>query len=136
MKNSNWINFCEFIYTSEIEDLTQEEAIKNFLVVNVEGDRSIPWHLYVLTTLCSKTLLKICTLPRLGLGLKKIVKEKKTLLHNFVCFQMPKKGLKYFNICARTYLCIKKLCYLRGSRLSQCFILPTVVHSFCSLPSK
>ena len=65
--------------------------------------------------------------------------KKNTLVAQVGCFQMPwirdlSWGLQFnSNILVRNYLFSQKLCYLRGNRFSQFFILSTALH--CSLPS-
>ena len=58
------------------------------------------------------------------------------MLHKFVCLQLLKKGFKARSILIFEWeinLFLKNLCYFRGSRFLQGFVLSTTLH--CLLPS-
>ena len=65
------------------------------------------------------------------------MEEKTNLLHKCVCFQMPNTCTILhawsFNILVRKLLLSQRLCQFRGSRFSQCFILPATLHCWCQV---
>ena len=67
---------------------------------------------------------------------EKMMREKTPLLDEFVCFQIRIKDfwLEVFYYFSEKLPLSQNLCYFRGSRFSQCFILSTALK--CSLPSQ